>query len=147
VGGLVQSLDANHLVSLGTIEGACGSNGPDYSYIYSGSSMDIADYHDYHGTSTDIPGDSYNGLGVNITRVHTAGKVIFVGESGIDWIALGITRQQRADAFQSKITAQETAGTSGLLMWTWGGYSATTDPSRALEIPFGDPSLTVIANN
>jgi hypothetical protein len=80
VGGLVQSLDANHLVSLGTTAGECGSNEADYQHIYSSASIDLCDYHDYgFATSPMSNTDPYNGLQASINRCHAIGKPLMVG--------------------------------------------------------------------
>jgi mannan endo-1,4-beta-mannosidase len=136
----IKAVDPNHLVSLGTVEGQCGSNGPDYQYIHSGANIDVADLHDYYGATATLGGDTYNGLKVNIDRIHAINKVVFTGESGIDWTQLAGGRDERANDFRAKMTAQYGAGTSGFLIWVWGGYAFS---QWDYETPWGDPSIAV----
>ncbi len=145
VGGLVQSLDANHLVSLGTTAGECGSNEADYQHIYSSASIDLCDYHDYgFATSPMSNTDPYNGLQASINRCHAIGKPLMVGEIGIQFTRLSLaTTAERAILFNAKFAAQFTAGSVGELLWCWSNtYSAV--PPRDFEIAPGDPALALL---
>jgi endo-1,4-beta-mannosidase len=146
VGGLVKSLDPNHLVSLGTISGEAGSEETDYTYIHNSPSIDIADYHDY-GFSYSPMGntDPYNGLQASIDRIHGIGKAIMVGETGIHWTTLDSpTLARRAQLFDQKMTAQINAGVIGSLMWCWNDPATTT---WDYEIGSTDPSLTLLTTH
>jgi endo-1,4-beta-mannosidase len=146
VGGLVKSIDPNHLVSLGTISDECGSNEADYGYIYASPSIDLCDYHDYDFYTSPMGNtDSYNGLQVSLNRCHADGKAFFVGEMGIHWTALTTpTTAYRASLLDAKLAAQFGAGSVGELVWCWSNtYSAV--PPRDEEVTPGDPALTVLA--
>jgi endo-1,4-beta-mannosidase len=144
VGGLVKSIDPNHLVSLGTIAGEAGSNDADYTYIHSSPYIDIADYHDYGSPYSPMGNtDPNNGLQADITRIHAIGKAIMVGESGIHWTSLDTpTLARRAQLFDQKMAAEFQAGVVGSMMWCWNDPAAA---SRDYEIGPGDPSLALLA--
>ena len=99
LGGLIHSIDPNHLVNLGTMgTGNCGCaalNGvsPDaaladlsmgnYQYVHASPGIDLCEYHDYGSDSTAMPGDVYNGLQRRLNQAAALNKPLFVGESGI----------------------------------------------------------------
>jgi mannan endo-1,4-beta-mannosidase len=143
VGGLVNSIDQNHLVSLGTITGECGSNEADYSYIQAGPSMDLCDYHDYGFDLSPMGNtDPYNGLQASINRCHAAGKALMVGELGIHYQQLtSPTTAYRATLFDAKLSAQLTAGSVGELPWCWAMYF---DSRWDYQISPGDQTLTLL---
>lgn len=138
VSGLVKSIDANHLVSLGTIgSGQCGASGSDYKTLHDVPSIDLCEYHDYNSPTVPMPGDIYNGLQLRIDQCNALNKPIFVGEMGIIPAAVGGTLQGRANAFQAKLDAQFAADVRGILAWAW----VSTD---AYVIGPGDPVLDVL---
>jgi mannan endo-1,4-beta-mannosidase len=143
IGGLVKSLDSNHLVSLGTIAGECGSNGADYGYVYASAPIDLCDYHDYGFNASPMSNtDLYNGLQVSLDRCHAAGKAFFVGEVGVDFQSLKPpTTTTRANIFNSKLGAQFGAGSRGELIWRW---SSTYNPEQGEEVAPGDPTLAIL---
>jgi probable HAF family extracellular repeat protein len=141
VSGLVKSIDANHLVSLGTIgNGQCGAQGAQYQSVHDIPTIDMCEYHDYGSPLTGIPGDQYNGLQVRIDQCNALNKPIFVGEAGIIPNDVGGDFQARADAFQAKINAQFAGGVRGFLAWAWspGSTPSTLDN---YDIGPGDPAL------
>ncbi len=143
IGTLVKSLDSHHLVSLGTTSGECGSNEADYGYIHAATAIDVCDYHDYgFNTSAMSNTDTNNGLQISIVRCHAAGKALFVGEVGIDYLSLNpATTAQRATLFRAKLTAQFSAGSTGELIWRW---SPTFHPEQGLEVAPGDPAIGLL---
>jgi mannan endo-1,4-beta-mannosidase len=146
VGGLINSIDPNHLVSLGTVSGECGSNEADYGYIQAGSAMDLCDYHDY-GFATSPMGntDPYNGLQASINRCHALGKAFMVGEMGIHYQQLtSPTTAYRATLFDAKLSAQFTAGSVGELQWCWALYF---DSRWDYQISPGDESLALLGKS
>jgi endo-1,4-beta-mannosidase len=146
VGGLVKSLDPNHLVSLGTISGECGSNEADYQNVNASSSIDLCDYHDY-GFDTSPMGntDPYNGLQVSLNRCHADGKALMVAEMGIHYEQLtSPTTAYRATLFDAKLSAQFTAGSVGELIWRW---SLAYHPDQDQEVAPGDPSLGLLTEH
>ena len=142
VGGLIRATDRNHLISLGTIAGECGSNEADYQTIYASASIDICDYHDYGSPYAAMPGDQYNGLQVSINRCHALNKPIVVGETGIHTQQISpATLAERALLFQQKFSAQFTAGVAGELIWNWSIYAPS---SYDYELGPADPSLALL---
>ena len=144
IGGLVKSIDPDHLVSLGTVPGEAGSQEADYAYIHRPASIDIADYHDYRFPYSPMGNtDAYNGLAASIDRIHALGKVIVIGESGIHWTSLDTpTLSRRAGLIGQKMSAALHAGVSGYLLWCW------NDPATAAsdyEIGPNDPSLALLS--
>ena len=146
VSGLVKSIDANHLVSLGTLgSGQCGAQGAQYQSVHDVATIDLCEYHDYGSPLVGIPGDQYNGLQVRIDQCDALDKPIFVGEAGIIPNEVGGTLQGRADAFQAKIDAQFAAGVKGFLAWAW-SPSSTSSTHDSFDIGPGDLSLGVLAD-
>ena len=142
VGGLIRSLDRNHLISLGTIAGECGSNEADYQTINASPVIDVCDYHDYGSPYAVMPGDQYNGLQVSINRCHALDKPIVVGETGIHFQQITPpTLAERALLFQRKFSGQFAAGVAGELMWDW---SPTAPAGGDYEIGPRDPALRLL---
>jgi uncharacterized delta-60 repeat protein len=142
VSGIVKAIDANHLVSLGTIGGGqCGAQGPQYQYVHDIATIDLCEYHDYQPTAA-MPGDAFNGLQVRIDQCRLLDKPIFVGEVGIKPTEVGGSFEQRAAALDDKTFAQFAAGVVGQLAWAWDFYGSTLDD---YDIGPGDPALGVLA--
>ena len=119
VSGLIKSIDANHLVSLGTMGGGqCGAQGAEYQDVHDLATIDLCEYHDYGSPSTPMPGDQWNGLQVRVDQCNALDKPLFVGETGIRQEDLP-TLQSRANAFWAKFEAQFFAGIDGILVWAW----------------------------
>ena len=144
MGQFVKSIDANHLISLGTMgSGQCGSSGRDYADVHSVATIDLCEYHDYYASTSPMPGDGLNGLQVRIDQCRSLGKPLFVGETGIEAGTVG-GYAARARLFADKFRAQFNAGVVGELIWNWrdgprGGSSLTN-----FEVGPGDPVLGVI---
>jgi len=132
VGGLIHSLDPNHLVNLGTIgSGQCGAQGSDYQYVHASAGTDLCEYHDYNAVTTALPAHLLSDL----TACAALNKPLFVGETGIPY---SIGQTTRASDFDAKFSAQFTAGVVGELPWEWdlngtgnGGDSDTIGPGDA----------------
>jgi hypothetical protein len=143
MGGLIRARDRNHLISLGTISGECGSNEADYQNVYASPVIDICDYHDYGQPYAGMPGDQYNGLQVTISRCHALNKPIVVAETGIHYLQLDPpTPAERARLFQRKLSVQFAAGVAGELMWDW---SQAAPSGGDYEIGPSDPALALLA--
>jgi hypothetical protein len=137
VSAYIKAIDANHLVSLGTIgSGQCGASGGEYQGLHDIPTIDLCEYHDYGQADAPIPGDQWNGLQLRIEQCDLLNKPIFVGESGIH--ACGYsggpscssppcnvpnacsTQQQRAGFFEAKMDAfLNTNHGVGYLFWTY----------------------------
>lgn len=148
--GMVTALrrvDRNHLVSLGTIgSGQCGAAGSaGYRYVHAGK-VDLCEYHDYGSPGSAMPGDQWNGLGTRIADCAVLDKPIFIGEAGLCADASGpcpggpLTPQERAAAFDAKLTAQFRAGVVGYLIWS-APVGAVGDPFAIAE---DDPTEEVL---
>lgn len=154
VGGLVKSIDPNHLVSLGSVSGECGSNTTDYATLYANPQIDVADYHGYaYPTSSMDNTDAFNGLQTTLNNCATANKPLIFGESGIDWVnetppyggspISPNTLSERAILLGNKVAAQFAAGIAGMLMWSWRSTPATPGDQGdyGYEFGVGDPAL------
>jgi mannan endo-1,4-beta-mannosidase len=142
VGAVVDEVDTDHLVGLGTVgTGQCGTAGDAFTQLHESPLVDVCEYHDYD--LEPMPGDSTNGLAAQLRRCDGIGKPLFVGESGVLPDEVGGV-EGRADIYRQKLTAQVPAGIAGFLMWGWSptGYSAESDE---YGIGTGDPSLPVLS--
>jgi mannan endo-1,4-beta-mannosidase len=138
VSGLIKSIDASHLVSLGTIgSGQCGASGPDYQTVMSIPTLDLCEYHDYTPSQL-VPGDQYNGLPLRIQQCNALDKPLLVGELGVKPSDVGGTLTGRANLVDSKLCAQLTAGVAGVMLWAW-------DQPDPYDIVAGDPVLDVLS--
>jgi len=142
VGGLVRSIDPNHLVNLGTMGGGqCGTQGGDYAKVYASPGTGVCEYHDYNHITSPMPGSTSNGLQTRINQCRTLGKPIFVGETGINTQTAG-GYTQRASLFDAKFSAQFGAGVVGELIWSWHLTGAKYD---SYEVGPGDPVLALLS--
>ncbi len=140
VGAEIHILDPKHLVESGMLgSGQCGTAGPDYQHVSASPGIDILSYHDYYGA---VP--QWNGLAVRFAQSAALGKPIIGGEVGLNAdTAPGCTNlAARNTDFASKVQAQFSAGSSGILAWDWVPTPAgtcTTDigPSDPLIQPGG----------
>ena len=135
---LVKSVDARHLVSIGTIgSGQCGAVFEDYAALHSSPDVDLCEYHDYGAPGKPIPGDAWNGLAKRIAQCNALRKPLFIGESGIRDTPL----PTRAGHFDAKLRAQFEAGVAGVLVWAWNGRGSA---AQDFDIGPGDPLLGVL---
>jgi hypothetical protein len=143
VSGLIQSLDANHLVSLGTIgNGQCGtSTGTSYEDLHAISTIDLCEYHDYDDPSSPMPGDQWNGLATRLSQCQSRGKPMFIGELGIK-TSPALTESMRATDIAAKFTAQFGAGVVGELPWEWA--AAGQNSGDGYSIDASDPLLDLL---
>jgi len=160
VGGLVKSIDGNHLVSIGTGRSGCGIEGPnrsDYSKVFSSPSVDLCEYHDYYDPTVPIPKILRRLLQICGEQL---GKPLFVGETGMTRSDTGAACPQprrfaacRARLLSAKFTAQMNATDAGFaenvvgeLVWSWCEPAWTRcDPTKFDILP-GDPVLSVVAS-
>lgn len=141
VGGLIHSIDPNHLVDLGTLgSGQCGARGGDYQTVHASAGTDLCEYHDYGSPSAPMPGDQWNGLQVRINQCKTLRKPLFVGETAIIASAVG-SYQQRNNDFNAKFSAQFTAGVVGDLIWDWNLRGSVYS---SYDVGPGDPALALL---
>ena len=138
VSNLVRSIDANHLISLGTIGGGqCGTQVYQYRDVHALPNIDLCEVHDYTPNQA-IPGDQWNGMSVRIQQCNELDKPLFVGEVGMWPDHAGGTFELRAAALRSKILAQRALGVDGHLAWAWIGTPSTL---MNYDIGPGDPVL------
>jgi hypothetical protein len=159
VGGLIKSLDANHLVSLGTGLGGCGFSGPgrsDYKLVHASPGIDLCEHHDYFEPTVPLPSVLQRELEI-CGRLN---KPLFVGEIGIE--ASEVTSVCRAAnrfptcrsrllraKFDAQLSASsESAGPDvvGILVWDWCETIWTHCIPAQWDIVSGDPVLKVLAS-
>jgi endo-1,4-beta-mannosidase len=143
VGGLIHSLDANHLVSSGLQgSGQCGTAGAEYQTLHQSPGIDVGSVHDYYSPTAAMPGDQWNGFQVRLNQMAADNKPLFVGEAGIDASDTSgpITLSQRRDDFKAKMDAQMPAGMVGYMPWTFSHFVSGTN----YHIASGDPTLSLL---
>lgn len=124
VGAEVKRLAPHHLIESGVIgSGQCGHAGELYRYVHESPYIDVASYHDYAESSTElIPGDEWNGLQVRLDQMAAITKPLIVGEAGIranNGVPGCRTLAARRDLMKAKMDAQFKAGIAGFLPWNW----------------------------
>ena len=141
VGGVVDEVDPDHLVGLGTVgTGQCGTAGDAFRRLHDSPRIDVCEYHDYDREP--LPGDAANGLTAQLRRCAGLGKPLFVGESGVRPDDVGGV-EGRAEHYRRKLAAQVPAGIAGFLMWGWSPTGYVPDDDE-YGIGPGDPSLPVL---
>jgi mannan endo-1,4-beta-mannosidase len=135
--GVIKSIDANHLVTVGVIgSGQCGASGTAFQNLNAGPNIDLCTREDYGSPTSAMPGDQWNGMQVRIDECHALGKPLFVSESGI-----ARTDSNRAAEWDAKFAAQFNAGVVGEMIWDWSNASI----SDGYEVLPGDPALSLLA--
>ena len=151
IGGLIKSIDPNHLTNIGTMGGGqCGTANGDYKTLYASPSADICEFHDYNAETTALPAQLVSDMDYCGTK--GLNKPLFIGETGIKPCDVGGSFQARADAFNTKLQAQlnysdGNGGTHvvGELPWSWANSA-----SAACDYPIGtvngslDPTVTMM---
>jgi hypothetical protein len=153
VGGVVHSLDPNHLVSLGTLawwtgtpnEQWCGAANADYQTLMASAGNNVCDYHDYGYPANPMGIPSPPDLSSAIQMCRADGKPLMVGETGI-YADSSAGLAPRAVEFAAKFPSQFQAGVVGELMWSWAVSPAyvTPDADPDYGIAPGDPSLNLL---
>ena len=140
----VKSIDPNHLVSLGTIgENQAGTDSTNYVNLYSISTIDILEIHDYWQEATPLP----SFVSQRITDAVTLNKPIFVGEAGIQKGCTQrscFTLQQRTSLFQAKMDAFFGQNGNGYLIWSYRDNYPSSD--EVWEFDLQDPLAKVVSN-
>ncbi len=148
VGGLIKSIDSQHLVSVGVIgTGQCGASGTDYAALHALDVVDLCEYHDYGSPTIPIPGDQWNGLQERLDQCAALGKPLIIGELGIHVEDLGVdaTLEDRAQAVGAKLEATRAAGVAGTIVWRWKSENQDESSIDGFEISPGDPVLPILA--
>jgi hypothetical protein len=113
VSSYIKSLDANHLVSFGTMgSGQPGSSV--YKQIHALPSVDVLEYHDYNSDTTALPST----LADRIKDSVSLNKPLIVGEAGIT-LTDGYTPAQRAGYFDKKLAAYYANGGGLYMIWSY----------------------------
>jgi endo-1,4-beta-mannosidase len=135
--GLIKGIDANHLVSLGTMGvRECGTLGAQYQDVHSVTGIDLCEVHDY-GTPA---GGLASNLQLRIQQCRKLNKPMLIGEMGIR----GVEPGTRASLIRNKLASAFGSGVSGVLIWDWS--NADQGPYSGYEVQPGDPTLGVLAN-
>ena len=152
----IKSLDSNHLVTLGTLadQGQPGeASANDIYNLYSASTLDYVDAHDYNFDSQALPRSSYDqggvvpdantclnsiacDLSVSLNRLH---KPFLVGEAGIVAGTDSGSQNQRVSEFNAKISAMFGNGGAGYLVWSYAPSNPTSD-----DFSPGDPLISLL---
>ena len=153
VGGMIHSLDPNHLVSLGTLAGWsgsgmgqwCGAANGDYQTLMSSAGNDVCDYHDYGYPNNPMGRPGLINLSGAIQMCHVDGKPIMVAETGI-YADSPSGLAPRAAEFRAKFSSQFNAGVVGELLWAWRVVPGYVVPDSDVDYAIcpGDPSLGVL---
>jgi|GEM_PF-1744924 len=141
VSHLIKSIDANHLVNLGTMgSGQPGTENENFRNLGAVPEIDVIEAHDYNDETVPFPSGT-NSVANALSVAQSLNKPFFIGEAGIR-IGTDRTAAQRATLFSAKIRAIFDRGGIGYLIWRWsnprteadegcnGGYCLTegTDP-------------------
>jgi len=146
IGALIRNIDANHLISIGTIPGECGSNEASYSTLNGNQYNDICVYHDYGYPESSMSNtDSYNGLQTTINRTNVLDKPLLIGEMGIHGQPGAYSLADRATYFEAKFADQTAAGISGLLIWNWDPTPGDCGTACNYELGPDDPTWPILA--
>jgi len=144
VGALIKQIDAQHLVSVGTLgTGQCGTSGSEYLALHAIPSVDVAEYHDYSLDA--LPGDRWNGLAERLRQMSDLAKPLIVGEIGVIPQQVG-GMQGRAALMRRKLDTQFDAGVAGALLWAWRSGPAGGSTAADYDIGPGDPVLAELAD-
>lgn len=140
-GARLKSLDPDTPVWAGLAGGGqCGAQYEEYGLVAGSGGIDVLDYHDYSPQEL-IPGSDHDGLFMRLRQAAAVGKPLVVAEVGQP--AGGcVSLQERANTLLRKVSAQNDAGTSGALFWSF-----VPDPRLrecTLDIGPGDPLFGVI---
>jgi mannan endo-1,4-beta-mannosidase len=142
MGGVIKSIDPNHLISLGTgIQGGCGfqvSDTPtrnDYYYVHASPPIGLCEYHDYDQVAAPLPVQEQQ----EMESCKALNKPFFVGE-------IGIPESDRSRPAELTAKLDEQFGYSneparGILVWQWG-----VSVCDSFCVRIGDPVLSVLKN-
>jgi mannan endo-1,4-beta-mannosidase len=138
---MVKSIDANHLLSLGTVGGGeCGTRGADYVSVHSVPGIDLCEMHDYGPAAEPIPTNRDNGLARRLAQCRTLNKPLFMGETGME-TSPALSVAQRASALRARLSAEFEAGVVGSLIWDWCTQVRSCD---SYEVGAEDPALALL---
>jgi mannan endo-1,4-beta-mannosidase len=147
VGGLIKSIDPNHLVSLGAAgNGNCGTIQGDYETVMASPDIDLCSFHDYEGATNATAYNQWNGLNVRIQQCADLDKPIYIGESGIHLNdpAVGGDLDTRASLLEDKMNAAfNMQGVVGYLPWQFDDRANGSSIDDFSYDP-GDPALAVM---
>ena len=145
IGGLIHSIDHNHLVALGTrgVKSDCGPQaGTDYQTVNSSPGIDVCEFHRYDSAGA----ASDPALKSDISTCDGLNKPIIVGEVGIK-LGTNVTQAVRATDFDRKMTNDFAGGISGDLAWDWVDPNVTYQGQGTYSISNNDPSLAVFGDH
>ena len=138
----MKSIDADHLVSLGTIgSGQCGTGGDEYQDVHA-SEIDLCEYHDYEAEPDPRrPVERPRGAPAAVRRARQAavprrGSASSPTEAG--------RHLRRAGVMAAKLDGQFGAGVMGVLAWNWRDDDHGGSSLSGYEIGPGDPALAVL---
>jgi hypothetical protein len=139
---MVKSIDAQHLLSLGTVGGGeCGTRGAEYLVVHAVPGIDLCEMHDYGPATEAIPMNRENGLAARLAQCRSLNKPLFMGETGME-ISPTLSAEQRASALRARLSAEFQAGVVGTLIWDW--CSEARHSCHGYEVGADDPTLLLL---
>jgi hypothetical protein len=138
---VVKTIDAKHLLSLGTIgTGQPGTQGSAYHDLYALPGLDVIEAHDYGAEAVAMPGP----IGTDVTTAAGLGKPFFIGEAGIAAPSPRYTYSftDRATYMDAKVKAHWAAGSDGFLVWSF--YDLAPDNWQGWDFGPTDPLAAVL---
>ena len=143
VGGLVHSIDPNHLVSLGVIPGYaggllqfCGAANGDYETLMASPGNDVCDFHDYGYPTEPMGIPTVPDLKTAIAACHADGKPLMVAETGI-FATSDAQLPTRAAQFQAKLLVPftlEVPFSRGILLLRHSQFPLSEGPFRGYAL-------------
>lgn len=113
-GARIRALDPDAVIWSGLAGGGqCGAAGAEFAMISASPGVDVLEYHDYKsgpGMSPDLP--------ERIAAARVVGKPLVVAELGLS-AGSCVPTATRANLLNKAIAAQRTAGTAGVLFWSY----------------------------
>ncbi|MEY4745314.1 MAG: hypothetical protein RL272_1259 [Candidatus Parcubacteria bacterium] len=111
---VVRNADPDHIVSLGTIGVARqGSGGAFYALLHQIDGIGIAEAHDYHAETDEMPREVW----LSLLAARAVGRPFFIGEVGMD--APPLTPSDRAGLIAAKLEAAWHEDVDGVLIWSY----------------------------
>ena len=111
---VVDGIDRNHLLSLGTIGVArAGSGGAFYALLHQVPGIDLVEAHDYRADTQRMPREVW----LSLLAARAINRPFFIGEIGMD--SPPLAPEERATLIGEKLEAAWHEGVDGVLVWSY----------------------------
>jgi hypothetical protein len=146
---LVKGIDAQHLLSLGTIgAGQPGTANGAYKQLHLVAGIDVVEAHDYGHETVPLmgaPSATANAIYSDLQDALALHKPFMIGEAGIAAPSpmYPFSYAQRATDMDAKLAAEFEAGAAGFLVWSW--YDLKSDNLQGWDFNGTDPLAAVLA--